>query len=146
MVNTRLQINTASETNVDISWEKSECPPYDYTVDYTLVNLEGCDDTAVTTSIGSVAKDDIPSATLENLSPSSDYEVIVISMNKDGHQKQLSRSFVTLKSGETEIEKFCETSILITNQYLFRKLIHPHSLHLSRSRPLYISNGEYLWI
>ena len=103
-----MQVNAVSETSVAISWDKIECPPYDYTVNYTLVNLEGCNDTSVVTSFGSVAKDTDPSATLENLASGSDYEVIVSSMNKDGDPRLLRWSFVTLESGEPEIKTCCE--------------------------------------
>ena len=105
MVNAPLKINALSETSADISWDKIECPPYDYTVDYTLVNLEGCNDTSVATSFGSVAKDTDPSATLENLASGSDYEVIVSSINKNGNPRLLKCRFVTLVSGEP---KLCE--------------------------------------
>ena len=117
MVNARLQVNAISETSVDISWDKTECPPYDYTVDYTLVNLQGCNDTSVVTSIGPVAKDTDPSVTLDNLAPSSEYEVIVSSTNKDGHRSQLIWNFVTLASGEQDIEKKEQIYIDITYWY-----------------------------
>ena len=100
MDKTGLATGDLSETSVDISWDKTECPPFDYTVDYTLVNLEGCDTTTVQTNFGSIEKDAEASVTLSNLASSSEYEVIVSSMNKEGNPRQLRRNFVTLGAGE----------------------------------------------
>ena len=94
-----MEISGITETTADISWEKTECPPSDYTVKYTLVKLGQCPRNTEF-NFGSIGKDQETTATLNSLEPGSEYEVIVCSMNKDGDQRQIYRNVVTSESGK----------------------------------------------
>ena len=97
-----MQINDITETGAVITWDKAECPPSYYTVEYTLVELAGqlasCQSVRVVTNYRTVDREDEASITLDNLFPGSMYEVIV-SSGSNGNQR-LSMEFTTLESGK----------------------------------------------